>query len=196
MSLQRILHFGNTEEQYRFCPEEIMYIEAVKGEEKSTVFLLNSENVYSLPIGLGKVAKIIDDTLQGLPDSLCKVGRSVILNLKYISDIIGANTIRLVANVNGTLIEKDLILYAKACEELAKYLNSTKARQKAYQQQHFEGGYVARSLGGNRGDISLDIVRSTSSSSTMGFMIMNYEPCERPESYYDIDEDQIMFLGV
>lgn len=195
MSLRRILHFGNTEEQYRFCPDEILYIEAVKGEEKSTVFLLNSENVYSLPIGLGKVAKIIDDTLQGLPDSLCKIGRSNIINLKYLSDDIGKNTIRLVADVDGTSIEKELILYAKTCEELKKYRKSSKTIQEFYQRNHFEGGYVVKSPIGSQGDISLEVVTNTGSSN-MGFMIKEYEPCERPESYYDIEDDQIMFLGV
>lgn len=182
MSLQRNLYFGNTEEIYRFCSEEIFYMQAVYGKEETTVFLINNKDSYILPNGLGFVSKVIDDALLKTSNTMCRIGRSTIINFKYLSIIIGTDTIRLVADVDGQPIEENIKLSVAACEKLAKTKGISKAKQKEYQHKHFEKGYSIKTLGGGPG--------------VTGFMIKEYEPLERPESYYDIGDDEIMFLGV
>ena len=59
----------------------------------------------------------------------------------------------------------------------------TKRQQKNYQIGHFQGGYVEKTFGGG-------------GQGYTDFMVGIDEPCERPESYYDIDDNEIMFLGV
>ena len=159
-------------------------MQAVNGEEQTKIFLKNNNDCYILPNGLGYVAKVIDDTLLETDDkTMLKVGRSTIINSKCLSDIIGTNTIRLVADVDGQTIETDVPgLSAAACTKLAKTKGLSKAQQRDYQHRHFEPGYRITSSGGGSG--------------YFGFLIKEYEPCERPESYYDIDDDEIMFLGV
>ena len=74
MSIKRNLRFGNTEEMFQFCPEEILYMQPVNGAEETTVFLVNGD-YYFLPNGLGYVSKVIDDTLlrsRGTGNSLCR----------------------------------------------------------------------------------------------------------------------------
>ena len=183
MNIKRDLRFGNTEELFQFCPEEILYMQAVSGEEETTVFLVNRD-YYFLPNGLGYVSSVIDNNLlrsRRTENSVCRIGRSTIINLDYL-DIIGTDTIRLIANINGMSIEECLKMPVEKCNELAKIRGLTKKQQKDYQIKHFKGGYVEKILGGGPG--------------YTGFMIKTYEPCERPESYYDIGDDEIMFLGV
>ena len=43
MSIKRDLHLGNTEESFWFCPEEILYMQAVTNEKETKVVLLNNE---------------------------------------------------------------------------------------------------------------------------------------------------------
>ena len=184
MSIKRNLRFGNTEEMFQFCPEEILYMQAVYGEEETTVFLVNND-CYILPNGLGYVSKVIDDNLlktRRTNNSVCRIGRSTIINLNYL-DIIGTDTIRLMANINGVSAEGNLKIPVVACNELAKMRGLTKRQQKDYQIEHFKGGYVEKKFGGGPAGYT-------------GFMITSYEPCERPESFYDIGDDEIMFLGV
>jgi len=184
MSIKRSLRFGNTEEIFQFCPEEILYMQAVYREEATRGFLVNTDS-YILPNGLGNVSKVIDDISlrTRITDiSVCKIGRSTIINLNYL-DIIGTDTIRLVANINGVSTEESLNIPVDKCNELAKIRGLTKKQQKDYQIKHFKGGYVEKKFGGGPAGYT-------------GFMITSYEPCERPESYYDIGDDEIMFLGV
>ena len=182
MGLKRILHFGNTEEIYRFCPEEILYMQAVNGMEETKVFLINHRDTYILPNGLGYVSKIIDDALLKTTNSMCRIGRSSIINLQYLSDIIGTDTVRLVAEVDGITTEENLRISVAACTKLAERRGVSKEAQKEYQRLHFEGGYIEKHIGGGGG--------------YLGFIIKEYEPCARPERYYDINDDEIMFLGV
>ena len=98
-------------------------------------------------------------------------------------DIIGTDTIRLVANINGVSTEESLNIPVVVCDKLAQMRGLTKRQQKTYQIDHFQGGYVEKTFGGG-------------GQGYTGFMVRTYEPCERPESYYDIDDDEIMFLGV
>lgn len=51
MSINRNLRFGNTEEVFQFCPEEILYMQPVYGKEETTVFLVNND-CYILPNNL------------------------------------------------------------------------------------------------------------------------------------------------
>ncbi len=181
MNIIRNLHFGNTEEMFQFCPEEILFMQAVYGEEETTVFLVNKD-YYSLPNGLGYVSKVIDDTLlksENKINSICRIGRSTIINLDYLN-IIGTDTIKLIANIDGISTEESVRIPINACNELAKSRGLSKKQQKNYQIKHFQGGYVEEILGGGY----------------TSFIIRTYEPCERPESYYDIGDDEIMFLGV
>ena len=183
MSIKRNLRFGNTEEMFQFCPEEILYMHAVYGEEETTVFLVNND-CYILPNGLGYISKVIAETLlksRRTNCSVCRIGRSTIINLNYLS-IIGTDTIRLVAEIDGIKTEENIKVSNRACEKIASAKGLTKRKQEEYQRMHFDGGYVSSSYGGGPGSI--------------GFMVTTYEPCERPESYYDINEDEIMFLGV
>ena len=184
MSIKRNLRFGNTEEMFQFCPEEILYMQTVNGAEETTVFLVNGD-YYSLPNGLGYVSKVIDDTLlrsRGTGNSLCRIGRSTIINLDYL-DIIEKGTIRLLANIDGISTKESLTISNAACDKLAQMRGLTKRQQKNYQIGHFQGGYVEKTFGGG-------------GQGYTGFMVRTYEPCERPESYYDIDDNEIMFLGV
>jgi len=184
MSIKRSLRFGNTEEIFQFCPEEILYMQAVYREEATRVFLVNTDS-YILPNGLGYVSKVIDDTslrTRITDNSVCKIGRSTIINLEYL-DIIGTDMIRLMANINGVSTEGSIKIPVVQCNELAKMRGLTKKQQKDYQIKHFKGGYVEKKFGGGPAGYT-------------GFMITSYEPCERPESYYDIGDDEIMFLGV
>lgn len=183
MSINRNLRFGNTEEVFLFCPEEILYMQPVYGKEETTVFLVNND-CYILPNSLKYVSKVIDDNLlksRRANNSVCRIGRYAIINFDYL-DIIGTDTIRLLANINGVSTEESLKIPVRQCNKLAKMRGLTKKQQKDYQIKHFKGGYVEKILGGGPG--------------YTGFMIRTYEPCERPESYYDIDDDEIMFLGV
>lgn len=183
MSIQRNLHFGNTEEIYQFCPEEILYMQAVCGEEETKVFLINKD-IYILPNGLGRVSKVIDDTLLKLKttNTMCRIGRSNIINFNYLSDFIGTDTIRLVADVDGRLMEEKIKISVAACKILAKKQGVSKAEQKQYQHEHFEHGYNITTLGAG--------------SPYTGFICREYEPRERSVDYYDIGDDEIMFLGV
>lgn len=56
MSINRNLRFGNTEEVFLFCPEEILYMQPVYGKEETTVFLVNND-CYILPNSLKYVSK-------------------------------------------------------------------------------------------------------------------------------------------
>ena len=184
MSIKRSLRFGNTEEIFQFCPEEILYMQAVYREEATRVFLVNTDS-YILPNGLGYVSKVIDDTslrTRITDNSVCKIGRSTIINLNYL-DIIGTDTIRLMANINGVSTEESLNIPVVVCDKLAQMRGLSKRQQNNYQIDHYQGGYVEKTFGGG-------------GQGYTGFMVRTYEPCERPESYYDIDDDEIMFLGV
>ena len=184
MGIKRNLRFGNTEEMFQFCPEEILYMQPVNGVEETTVFLVNGD-YYFLPNGLGYVSKVIDETLlrsKGTGNSLCRIGRSTIINLDYL-DIIEKGTIRLLANIDGISTKESLTISNAACDKLAQMRGLTKRQQKNYQIDHFQGGYVEKTFGGG-------------GQGYTGFMVRTYEPCERPESYYDIDDNEIMFLGV
>ena len=179
----RNLRFGNTEEIYQFCPEEILYMQTVPGREETNVFLVNND-CYILPNGLGAVSKIIDSNLlrsRRTDNSVCRIGRSTIINLDYL-DIIGTDTIRLMANINGNSTRENIRISAEACNKLAETRGFSRRQQRNYQIEHFANGYVEEILGGGSG--------------YTGFMARTYEPCDRPESYYDISDDEIMFLGV
>jgi hypothetical protein len=183
MNIKRNLRFGNTEEMFQFCPEEILYMQAVSGEEETTVFLVNRD-YYFLPNGLGYVSKVIDDTLLRsgrTNNSVCRIGRSTIINLDYLN-VIENNTICLVADINGLTTKGEVGVSSSACEKLEKLRALTKKQQKDYQIENFKVGYDEKTLGGGPG--------------YTGFMVRTFEPRERPESYYDIGDDEIMFLGV
>lgn len=183
MNIKRNLRFGNTEEIFQFCPEEILYMQAVNGEEETTVFLVNRD-YYFLPNGLGYVSKVIDDTLlrsRRTNNSVCRIGRSTIINLDYLNNIEN-NTIYLIAEINGLTIKGEISVSSNACEKLGKMRALTKKQQKDYQIEHFKGGYDEKTFGGGPG--------------YTGFMVRSYEPRERSENYYDIGDDEIMFLGV
>lgn len=201
-NLRRNLRFGNTEETYRFCPEEILYMTTVYGEEKTKVHLINND-CYILPNGLGYVKNVIHASLLETDNTMTKIGRSTIFNATYLSDI-GTNTIRLVADVDGQTIETYIDnLPAAACKEIAETKGLSKAQKREYQRKkqakkrslskaqqrddlyrHFENGYNFEPFGG----------RTT--LNCLGFMVEEKEPRECPESDYDIDDDEIMFLGV
>lgn len=186
MNVKRLLRFGNTEEIYRFCPEEILYMQAVTGERETIVFMTNNKDYYCVPNGLGHVAQVIDETLRKrlrTSNTMVTCGRSTIINKKYLGDVIGTGCIRLVAEVDGVKNEVDVKLPVDKCEMLAKVKGLSKAEQKEYQRKHFPDGYVRKSFGGGGGRYT-------------GFMIETYEACDRPESFYDIQDDEIMFLGV
>ena len=118
-NLRRNLRFGNTEEVYRFCPEEILYMAAVTGKEETKVHLINNES-YTLPNGLGYVKNVIRAALLETDNIMTEIGRSTVINSMYLSDI-GTNTIRLVADVDGQTIETDICgLPAAVCKETAE----------------------------------------------------------------------------
>jgi uncharacterized protein YlzI (FlbEa/FlbD family) len=184
--MERIILLGNTEVGFRFCPEEIFYISTIPDKEKCEVFLVNGQK-YEVPNSRKSICKRIDDEYKKdinrfTACRLIPVGKFLILNLDYLSEDIGIDHVLLKANIGGdVLLEFNLQVSEDICKKLAMARGLDKKGQRRYQQEHYPDGYKIIRKGGTYGT---------------AFIQEEYIVIDRDESYYDIDADGIMFLGV
>jgi len=160
--MTRNIHLGNTEEQYRFCSEEILYIATGEKEGYITAVLLNN-NQYTIPSTLTRASKCIYDLNSG--GELLLAGKRYIINMKYLRSVTG-QSVRLMAPAGVGCSEATLHLSSRACATLAN-LNSRHSQMPGG--LGFLAGYMTDSGDYHRRDV--------------------------PESSFDIDDDDIMFLG-
>ncbi|MCR4918379.1 MAG: hypothetical protein K5928_00985 [Prevotella sp.] len=184
--MERKLLLGNTEVGFLFCPEEILYISTIPNMEKCEVFLVNGQK-YEVPNSRKNICKKINDEYKKEINKftacrLIPVGKPFVLNLDYLSEDIGIDHVHLKANIGGeVLFELNLQVSEKVCKELAMARGLDKKAQRKYQQEHYPNGYKIIRRGGTYGT---------------AFIQVEYVAIDRDESYYDIGDDEIMFLGV
>lgn len=184
--MYRRLFLGNTEVGFRFCFEEIFYISTIPNTERCEVFLVNGQK-YEVPNALKRISKAIDDGLhedfyKGTGLSFAPAGKAFIINMAYLNDDIGIDHVRFKADVGGTTPSiLDVKLPREVCENLAMARKLDRRAQRAYQQEHYPDGFK--------------IIHKGSGSGT-AFLSDEYVVIDRDESYYDIGEGEIMFLGV
>ncbi len=183
--MARRLLLGNTEVGFRFCFEEIFYICTIPNTERCEIILVNGQK-YEVPNALNRISKAIDDELHeniynGTEHSFAPAGKAFIINMAYLNDI-GIDHVRFKADVGDTTPSiLDVKLPRDVCENLAMARKLDRRAQRAYQQKHYPDGFK--------------IIRKGSGFGT-AFLVDEYVVIERDESYYDIDEGEIMFLGV
>lgn len=160
--MKRNIHLGNTEEQYRFCSEEILYIATGEKEGYITAVLLNN-NQYTIPSTLTRASKCIYDLHSD--GELLLAGKRYIINMKYLRSV-SSQSVCLKAPAGVGCSEATLHLSSKAC---AKLTGREFEMIRSLDSFGFLAGYMTDS-----GD---------------------YNPCNLKESFFDIDDDDIMFLG-
>lgn len=160
--MKRNIHLGNTEEQYRFCSEEILYIATGEKEGYITAVLLNN-NQYTIPSTLTRASKCIYDLHSD--GELLLAGKRYIINMKYLRSV-SSQSVRLMAPAGVGCSEATLHLSSKACATLAS-LDSRRSQMPGG--LGFLAGYMTDS-----GD---------------------YPPRNLEESFFNINDDDIMFLG-
>lgn len=201
--MKRIIRIGNTEEHYTFRPEEILYAETIKGEERTSVHLLN-QTIYTLPCGLSVFAKTIDDSMirmhtmersywrdrsqaidnsmrSTLRTSIVRLGRSYLANYEYIVKA-QDGIVDLCAEVEDKTIEDRIIISRKACSILSDMIGKKIHQLERFQHDNHSNGYTEVYSGGSGG--------------YTGFMSREYKPTKRDDTYYDIEDDDILFLGM
>lgn len=176
--MKRTIHIGNTEEHYQFCPEEILYVETVKGEEKIKVHLLNG-NSYDVPCLLKECAQKIDNSLMKSDQTMIRIGRFFVVNNEYVKSAENGN-VTLSADIEGTDSTK-IKISPKACAKLQDLIGKDDRSLLDFQHENHSDGYNKQISGDGR---------------YTSFMIVRYVPKERDDAYYDIDDDDILILGI
>lgn len=181
--MNRIIRIGNTEEKYMLRPDELLYIETVKGQEKMEAHLLNGY-VYTLPSTLTTLSKTIDDatrntTYEGV---ILQIGRSLLLNYNYLKEAI-EGIVLLEATIGDKTVSKKLQIPKKACSELASLIGQSKGNLKRYQEDNHPEGYDVRSSGSPGGGC-------------IGFIMRKFTPKKRESGFYEIDDDDLLILGL
>lgn len=181
--MNRIIHIGNTEEKYMLRPDELLYIETVKGQEKMEAHLLNG-SVYTLPSTLTVLSETIDDatrntTYEGV---ILQIGRSLLLNHNYLKEAI-EGTVLLEATIGDKTVCKKLQISKKACSKLASLIDQSKWKLKQYQEDNHPEGYDVWSSGSPGGGY-------------IGFIMRKFTPKKRDGRFYEIDDDDLLILGL
>lgn len=175
--MKRTIHICNTEEHYHFCPEEILYAKTVTGKEKTKVHLLNG-NSYDVPCSLNDWAQEIDNSLMKSDQKMIRLGRFFVVNNEYVKSAENGN-VTLSADIEGTN-RAEIKISPKACAKLQDLIGKDYRSLLDFQHENHSDGYNKQISGG----------RYTS------FMIVRYVPKERDDAYYDIDDDDILILGI
>ena len=178
--MKRTIHIGNTEEHYHFCPEEILYAETVKGEEKFKVHLLNG-NSYDVPCLLNEWARTTDNSLMKSDQKMIRLGRFYVVNNEYVKSAENG-IVTLSADIevkNRTEIK--IKISPKACATLQYLIGKDYRSLLDFQHENHSDGYNKQISGDGR---------------YTSFMIVRYVPKERDDAYYDIDDDDILILGI
>lgn len=174
--MKRTIHIGNTEEHYHFCPEEILYAETVKGEEKTKVHLLNG-NSYDVPCLLNEWARTTDHSLMKSDQTMIRIGRFYVVNNEYVKSAENG-IVTLSADIEDST---DINISPKACAKLQYLIGKDDSSLLDFQHENHSDGYNKQISGGGR---------------YSSFMIVRYVPKERDDAYYDIDDDDILILGI
>ncbi len=181
--MNRIIRIGNTEEKYMLRPDELLYLETVKGQEKMEAHLLNG-SVYTLPSTLTALSETIDDatrntTYEGV---ILQIGRSLLLNHNYLKEAI-EGTVLLDATIGDKTVCKKLQISKKACSKLASLIDQSKWKLKQYQEDNHPEGYDVWSSGSPGGGC-------------IGFIMRKFTPKKRDGRFYEIDDDDLLILGL
>lgn len=176
--MKRTIHIGNTEEHYHFCPEEILYAETVTGKEKTKVHLLNG-NSYDVPCLLSDWAQETDNSLMKSDQTMIQIGRFFVVNNEYVKSAENGN-VTLSADIEGTDSTK-IKISPKACAKLQDLIGKDNRSLLDFQHENHSDGYNKQISGDGR---------------YTSFMIVRYVPKERDDAYYDIDDDDILILGI
>jgi hypothetical protein len=181
--MNRIIRIGNTEEKYMLRPDELLYVETVKEQEKMEAHLLNG-CAYTLPSTLTALAKTIDDatrntTYKGV---LLQIGRFLLLNLNYLKEA-NDGTVLLEATIGDKTVSKKLQISQKACSKLASLIGKKQWELKRYQEDNHPDGYDVWSSGSPGGGC-------------IGFIMRRVTPKKREGRFYEIDDDDLLILGL
>ena len=210
--MNRIIRIGNTEEKYMLRPDELLYLETVKGQEKMEAHLLNG-SVYTLPSTLTALSETIDDatrntTYEGV---ILQIGRSLLLNHNYLKEAI-EGTVLLEATIGDKTVCRGALwasaakyspvmerrgrrslqnvscnkmpeISKKACSKLASLIDQSKWKLKQYQEDNHPEGYDVWSSGSPGGGC-------------IGFIMRKFTPKKRDGRFYEIDDDDLLILGL
>jgi hypothetical protein len=201
--MKRCVHLGNTEELYRFCPDEILWVESDsenKGMERTKVTLVNN-NVYVIPQNLTGVCKCLGDATcdTSWKGTFLQSGRYYAVNLKYLNKVNDRSVELVYIKKNGDEEKKTLSLSKKACNEL-KVAGSLSAQElQDRQKDRHPEGYTKTCSSSDHFKSEGDDKFRFGGNLLIGYQIKMddvYVPCERPESFYEIDDDDFLYLGI
>lgn len=181
--MNRIIHIGNTEEKYMLRPDELLYIETVKGQEKMEAHLLNN-CVYTLPSTLTTLSKTIDDATRNTTyeGEILQIGRFLLLNLNYLKEA-NDGTVLLEATIGDNTVSKNLQISKQACSKLASLIGKSKRKLQQYQEDNHPDGYDVWSSGSPGGGC-------------IGFIMRRVTPKKREGGFYEIEDDDLLILGL
>ena len=148
---------------------------------------------------MGSVVDYIKDALKPTDKVMMCIGRDTIFNRQYFCGVVDKGTIRLMAEVDGQQIETTIQASDSACKHLKKTRGMNKEQLRDYLENHSKNRRSMTILSeGHRfpdfrvNSRGLTHALQRGDNEYLGFTIRP----DAQEDYYDINDDEIMFLGV